>query len=212
MNDLFERMKQAIKEDFYEITDKEKKSSPVSLLNKYLRECEGEVKKAEKLIERQKLLKNEFHNEWQQSEKMAEKRKQQGAIALEAGAEDLSEIALREQAQFEERAERLKQAYDHSVKQLEELEHKYKEMQLKLKDMHMKRLELMGQENMVMMKNKMNKVLKESEFGFAAENFESIERSFESEEKKANDEYEISIFDARIQQLAKEMNKEDLAK
>lgn len=211
MHDFFEKMKQAIKEDFQEISSKEKQSSPVSLLNKYLRECEGEVKKAAKLIDRQKLLKDEFHTEWTQTEKMAEKRKQQGAIALEAGAEDLAEIAVREQAQYEERAERLKQAYENSVKQLEELEHKYKEMQLKLKDMQMKRLELMGQENMVMMKNKMNKVLKEAEFGSAAENFESIGMSFEREEKKANDEYEISIFDARIQQLAKDMNKEDFA-
>ncbi len=194
------------------MTDKEKQSSPVSLLNKYLRECEGEVKKAAKLIERQKLLKVEFHKEWKQSEEMAEKRKQQGAIALEAGAEDLAEIALREQAQYEERAERLKQSYEHSVDQLAELEHKYEEMQLKLKDMHVKRLELMGQENMVMMKNKMNKVLKEAEFGAAAENIETIGMSFEREEKNANDEYQISIFDARIQQLAKDMNKEDLAK
>lgn len=211
MHDFFEKMKQAIKEDFQEISSKEKQSSPVSLLNKYLRECEGEVKKAAKLIGRQKLLKDEFHTEWKQTEKMAEKRKQQGAIALEAGAEDLAEIAVREQAQYEERAERLKQAYENSVKQLEELEHKYKEMQLKLKDMQMKRLELMGQENMVMMKNKMNKVLKEAEFGSAAENFENIGMTFEREEKKANDEYEISIFDARIQQLAKDMNKEDFA-
>ncbi|KRG15695.1 PspA/IM30 family protein [Lederbergia galactosidilytica] len=212
MHDLFTRIKQAITDDLQEMTDKEKQSSPVSLLNKYLRECEGEVKKAAKLIERQKLLKVEFHKEWKQSEEMAEKRKQQGAIALEAGAEDLAEIALREQAQYEERAERLKQSYEHSVDQLAELEHKYEEMQLKLKDMHVKRLELMGQENMVMMKNKMNKVLKEAEFGAAAENIETIGMSFEREEKNANDEYQISIFDARIQQLAKDMNKEDLAK
>ncbi|MBD8007401.1 PspA/IM30 family protein [Bacillus norwichensis] len=209
MNTLFERIKQAIKDDFYEVAEKQKKTNPISLLNQYLRESEAEVKRAAKLIERQKLLRNEFYKEWQEIEKMAEKRKEQGEIALKAGAEDLSEIALREQAQYEERADRLKNAYDNSVLQLEELEQKHREMKLKLKDMHMKRLELMGQENVVLMKNKMNKVLKDTEFGTPAENMENIGRLFEREEKKANDEYEISIFDARIQQLAKELNQQD---
>lgn len=209
MNTIFEKIKQAIKDDFYEVAEKQKKSDPISLLNQYLRESEAEVKKASKLIERQKLLKNEFYKEWQQAEKMAQRRKQQGEIALEAGAKDLSELALREQAQYEERAERLKHSYKNSENQLEELEHKYREMKLKLKDMHMKRLEFMGQENIVLMKNKMNRVLKESDFGIPAENMESIEQLFKREEKKANDEYEISVFDARIQQLAKEINKQD---
>jgi len=209
MNNLFERIKQAIKDDFYEAAEKKKDPNPISMLNQYLRESETEVKKAAKLIERQKLLKDEFYKEWQRLEKMAEKRKEQGAIALKAGAEDLSEIALREQAQYEERAGRLKQAYDNSVNQLEEMEQKYREMKLKLKDMHLKRLELMGQENVVLMKNKMNTVLKETEFGIPAESMENIGKLFEREEKKANDEYEISIFDARIQQLAKELSKQD---
>lgn len=209
MNTLFERIKQAIKDDFYEVAEKKKDPNPISMLNQYLRESEAEVKKAAKLIERQKLLKDEFYKEWQRLEKMAEKRKEQGEIALKAGAEDLSEIALHEQAQYEERAGRLKLAYDNSVNQLEEMEQKYREMKLKLKDMHTKRLELMGQENVVLMKNKMNTVLKETEFGIPAENMENIEKLFEREEKKANDEYEISIFDARIQQLAKELSKQD---
>ncbi len=209
MNTLFEKIKQAIKDDFYDVAERQKQGNPISLLNQYLRESEAEVKKAAKLIERQKLLRDEFYKEWQNVDKMAEKRKEQGEIALKAGAEDLSEIALREQAEYEERAERLKLAYNNSVNQLEELEHKYREMKLKLKDMHMKRLELMGQENVVLMKNKMNRVLKETEFGIPAENMESVGKLFEREEKKANDEYEISIFDARIQQLAKEMNKQD---
>ncbi|RST75338.1 PspA/IM30 family protein [Siminovitchia acidinfaciens] len=209
MNTLFEKIKQAIKDDFYEVAEKQKQSNPISLLNQYLRESEAEVKKASKLIERQKLLKDEFYKEWKQAETMADRRRHQGEIALEAGAEDLSEIALREQAQYEERAERLKQGYENSMNQLEELEHKYREMKLKLKDMHMKRLELMGQENIVIMKNKMNRVLKESEFGIPAENLENIEKLFDREEKKANDEYDISLFDARIQQLAKEINKQE---
>ncbi|GIN19103.1 MAG TPA: modulator protein [Bacillus bacterium] len=209
MNTLFEKIKQAIKDDFYDVAERQKQANPISLLNQYLRESEAEVKKAAKLIERQKLLRDEFYKEWQHVDKMAEKRKEQGEIALKAGAEDLSEIALREQAEYEERAERLKLAYNNSVNQLEELEYKYREMKLKLKDMHMKRLELMGQENVVLMKNKMNRVLKETEFGIPAENMESVGKLFEREEKKANDEYEISIFDARIQQLAKEMNKQD---
>lgn len=210
MTNLFERIKQSIAADFHDVIDqKEERRNPVSVLNQYVRESEAEVKKAKILLERQGLLKEEFHREWKQAEQMVKKRKEQGRIALQAGAEDLAEIALREQALYEEREIQLQKAFDNAEQQLQELEQKYREMKLKVKDMHIKQLELMGRENVITMKNKMNKILDGSEFGKAAEKFEDLEMDMERKELTADNEYEISIFDARIQQLAKEIKKQE---
>ena len=210
MTNLFERIKQSIAADFHDVIDqKEERRNPVSVLNQYVRESEAEVKKAKILLERQGLLKEEFYREWKQAEQMVKKRKEQGRIALQAGAEDLAEIALREQALYEEREIQLQKAFDNAEQQLQELEQKYREMKLKVKDMHIKQLELMGRENVITMKNKMNKILDGSEFGKAAEKFEDLEMDMERKELTADNEYEISIFDARIQQLAKEIKKQE---
>ena len=74
-------------------------------------ESEEEVKKAKILLERQGLLKEEFYREWKQAEQMVKKRKDKVEIALQAGAEDLAEIALREQALYEERGDSIAEGF-----------------------------------------------------------------------------------------------------
>jgi len=206
MTNFFEKMKQSIVEDFQGVAEIKVKQNPIALLNKYVRDSEKEVEKAGKLVERQRLLKNEFYKEWQLANTLANKRKEQRDLAIQAGEETLAETALLYQAQAEQQAERLELAYETAIMQLSELEQKYEEMKLKVKDMHIKRLELMGKENVLSMKEKMNKLLSESEFGDAAENFETVESDMKQKETNFDDEYEITIFDAKIQKLAKELN------
>ncbi|MCR2820881.1 PspA/IM30 family protein [Lederbergia panacisoli] len=206
MTNFFEKMKQSIVEDFQGVTEMKVKQNPISLLNKYVRDSEKEVEKAGKLVERQRLLKNEFYKEWKLANALANKRKEQRDLAIQAGEDSLAETAILYQAQAEQQADRLGQAYETAIQQLSELEQKYEEMKLKVKDMHIKRLELMGKENVLSMKEKMNKLLSESEFGDAAENFETVESDMKQKETNFDDEYEITIFDAKIQKLAKELN------
>lgn len=213
MNNFFERIKQTIANDFNEIkTTHQETVNPISLLNKYVRESEAEVEKAAKLIERQRMLKNEFYKELKIAQTLADKRKEQGKLALQAGAQELAETALRYQAQAEQQAARLYESYETAINQLADLEQKHEEMKLKVKDMYIKRLELMGRENVLSMKEKMNKVLDESEFGKVAEKFESIETNMKQQELNADNEYDITVFDAKIQQLAKEINRIDQQK
>ncbi|MCJ8006108.1 PspA/IM30 family protein [Lederbergia wuyishanensis] len=206
MTNFFEKMKQSIIEDFQGVAEVKVKQNPIALLNKYVRDSEKEVEKASKLVERQRLLKNEFYKEWKQATTLANKRKEQRDLAIQAGEHSLAETALLYQAQAEQQADRLQQAYETAIEQLSELEQKYEEMKLKVKDMHIKRLELMGKENVLSMKEKMNKLLSESEFGHAAENFETVASEMKQKESNFDDEYEITIFDAKIQKLAKEIN------
>ncbi|MEK3887132.1 PspA/IM30 family protein [Bacillus sp. FSL K6-3431] len=206
MTNIFEKIKQSIATEFNEVSIMTDKENPITLLNKYVRESEAEVEKASKLIERQRMLKDEFYKELKISQALTEKRRDQVKLATEAGAHDLAETALRYQVQAEQQAGRLNESYEKALDQLADLEQKHEEMKYRVKDMHIKRLELMGRENILSMKEKMNKVLDESEFGNAAEKFESIESTMNRKEAHVDTEYEITVFDAKIQKLAKEMN------
>lgn len=213
MENFFKKIKESISTDLNEVMkQRENTEDPVSLLNKYVRESEVEVEKAAKLIDRQRMLVDEFYKELKLAEGLAEKRREQGKVAMEAGETELAETALQYQAQAEQHAERLKRSYETALSQLADLEMKHEEMKCKVKDMHIKRLELMGRENVLSMKDKMNKVLDESEFGKAAGKFENIESAMNQKEADADTEYEITIFDAKIKQLAKEMNNLDKQK
>ncbi|CAM4047867.1 PspA/IM30 family protein [Lederbergia lenta] len=206
MTNIFEKIKESIATEFSEVSTIKEAQNPITLLNKYVRESEAEVEKAGKLIERQRMLKDEFYKELRIAQSLTDKRKEQVNLATEANAHDLAETALRYQVQAEQQVERLTQSYETALKQLGDLEQKHEEMKFKVKDMHIKRLELMGRENILSMKEKMNKVLDESEFGNAAEKFENIESTLKQKEANVDNEYEITVFDAKIQKLAKELN------
>ncbi|MGE6256602.1 PspA/IM30 family protein [Heyndrickxia sporothermodurans] len=205
MTTLFERIKNSVLEDLNSVMDKKEEKNPIDLLNKYLRESENETKKVEKLIERQNLLKEEFYKELQLSEFMAEKRKKQAEIALAANEMSLYETASQEEALYRDQAARLLNVYHQISSQLEELEKKYREMKLKLKDMHIKRMELMGRENIIKVNSKVNKVLNPSGAGNQRNQFEETDRYMDQLEQKVNTGYDQSQFDAKIEQLEREL-------
>ena len=144
MSQLFSRMKQAISADFHDLLDKKEKKNPIAMLNQYLRQCEQETEKVRKLVERQSLLKSEFTREYDQAQQLADKRKHQAEVAKQAGEVELTEFAVQESLQYEQRASRLKDSLQQVEQQLSELVRKYEEMKHKLKDMNIKRMELMG--------------------------------------------------------------------
>jgi lia operon protein LiaH len=209
MKTLLERIKTVVLADLHEVLDNKERKNPIALLNQYLRECEHEVKKVEKLLERHHVLKEEFYREWKHAEYMAEKRKKQAEIARKANEPALYEMALTEQKQYEERVISLKQAYEKTIDQLDELEQKYREMKLKLKDMHMKRLELMGRENVARVTQKINHMMERSDIGEAYSRFDEIERYIENLESRVNYNYQKSMFDYHIAQLEKQLKTQE---
>src|SRR3954466_7709781 len=147
MANLFSRIKNVVLADLHGVLDQKEQKNPITLLNQYLRECEQETEKVRKLVERQYRLKDEFTREYNQAVELAAKRKHQAEIASQAGEAELHQFALNEQQQYEERVARLKELVAQSNGQLTDLEQKYEEMKHKLKDMNIRRLELMGREN-----------------------------------------------------------------
>jgi phage shock protein A len=206
MTNLFTRIKNAIEADLNQVLDQKEKQNPIGMLNHYLRQCEQETEKVRVLIERQYTLKDQFTKEYQLAAELAEKRSHQAEVASKAGETALYEFAAAEHQQYAERAARLSQALEQTQSQLEELERKYQDMKHKLKDMHIRRMELMGRENVSRANHRMDQVLDTNTYSNKAfSRFQEIETYLDRLEQQVNSSYFSSTIDGRIAQLEKEM-------
>jgi phage shock protein A len=207
---LFERIKNTIAADFHEVLDKKEEKNPLSLLNQYLRQCELEVNKTQKLVERQQLLKEQFDRERKEAEDQAAKRARQAEMAQQANEQELYQFASSDKDQLEARASQLRASAAEAEKNLSELEQKYEQMKHKLKDMQLKRMELMGRENVVRAHRQMDRVLEPSNsFKDSAFRFEELESYVDRLEQKVNASYHASTMEAKLAKLEKDWKKEE---
>ncbi|MEH7383424.1 PspA/IM30 family protein [Bacillus sp. JJ1533] len=210
MANLLTRIKDTILADFHGILDEKEKKNPIALLNQYLRQCEAEVEKVRKLVERQHSLKDQFAREHREAAALAEKRKYQAGVAQQAGETELYDFAVQEQTAYEERAANLQEALQNAGAELIGLEKKYEEMKHKLKDMNIKRMELMGRENIARANHRMNQVLDtNADTNKASRTFEEMESYLDRLENQVNSSYHRNTIDARIAQLEKEVKNEE---
>ncbi|MHA6251893.1 PspA/IM30 family protein [Oceanobacillus sp. CAU 1775] len=201
---IFTRWMDSISADLHELMDKKEQKNPISALNQYLRQSEQEKEKVKKLIERQYKLKEEFSREYLKAQDLADKRKKQAEIAEKAGETSMHEFAVKEYEEYQARADRLKTSREDAMEQLEMLEAKYEEMKHRLKDMHMRRMELMGRENIAKANQQMNRVIDDvSDKPFAK--FAELEQYIENLEHQVNNAFYKSSFDSKIAKLEKEM-------
>lgn len=210
MTNLLTRIKNTVLADLNEALDHKEKKNPIALLNQYLRECEQETEKVRKLIERQYRLKDEFAREYQQAADLAEKRKSQADIATKAGEQELHQFAFQEASHYEERATRLKNMLNEATAELQNLENRYEEMKHKLKDMHLRRMELMGRENVSRANQRINRVIDNDDFSDKSySKFVEIDSYLERLEKEVTHSYNRNTIDVRIAELEKSMKKEE---
>lgn len=209
MTHLLTRIKDTILADLNAALDQKETQNPIALLNQYLRQCEQETEKVGKLVERQSRLKDEFTKEYNEALALAEKRKHQAEITSKAGETELSQFASAEHQHYSERAERLRASLAQVTEQVSDLERKYQEMKHKLKDMQLRRLELMGRENVTRANQQINQVLQTNPYANQAySKFQDIETYLDRLEQKVNDSYYRNTIDARIAQLEKEFQQE----
>lgn len=203
---IFTRLKNVVEADLHELIDHKEQKNPIAMLNHYLRQCEREVEKAKKLVERHETLKKQYEKEWQEAVQMGNKRKHQAAVAKKAGADELFEYAAKEEKQYEERASRLFTLKEQTELELEQLEQKHEQMKHKLKDMQVKKLELMGRENSARAHYRMNQMLEGDTYTEKAfTRFEEMEGYLDELEQKVNARYMESTFDFKMAQLEKEL-------
>lgn len=204
MTSIFTRIKNSITTDLHHLMDQKEQRNPIAALNHYLRQSEQEKEKVRKLVDRQYKLKEEFTKEYIQAKDMAEKRLRQASIAEKAEEQQMYEFAIKEHEEYQLRADRMKASYEEAAKQLETLEQKYEEMKHKLKDMHLRRMELMGRENIAKANYQMNKVV-DSSAEKQYSKFAEMEGYIEGLEYKVNSAYYRTTFDSKIAKLEKEM-------
>jgi phage shock protein A len=99
----------------------------------------------------------------------------------------------------------MEQARKDATLQIDQLERKYKEMVHKLKDMHLKRMELMGRENVARTNQQINRVI-HGNGQHAMNRFNELETFIEKIEKKVNQAYYESTFDQKIANLERELH------
>ncbi|WP_077301051.1 PspA/IM30 family protein [Virgibacillus pantothenticus] len=210
MTNIFTRMKESVVSDLHYLMDQKEQKNPIAALNHYLRQSEQEKEKVRKLLERQYKLKDEFLKEYQLAQDLADKRLKQANIAEKAGELEMYEFAIREHQEYQARAERMKASRDEAAAELEILEQKYENMKHKLKDMHLRRMELMGRENIARANHQINRVIDEtSDKPFSK--FAEMERYIEGLEYKVNSAYYRSTFDHKMAKLEKEMSEKEEA-
>jgi lia operon protein LiaH len=206
MTNLFSRIKDMIAADLYDAVEQKEKQNPIALLNQYLRQSELETEKVRKLVERQYQLKEEFTRELSFAMELANKRQHQVEVAQRAGELALVNFAVAEQQQYEERAARLVNSLQTVQEQLNDLEKKYEEMKHKLKDMNIRRLELMGRENVTRANHRIDQILDSKPFSDQSfSKFQEIESYLDRLENQMNSSYYRSTIDAKIAQLEKEL-------
>jgi lia operon protein LiaH len=208
MTNFFTRIKDTVIADLNEALEKKENQNPIALLNQYLRQCEQETEKVAKFLNRQTALKDEFTKELHHAEQLAEKRKYQAEVASKAGETELYQFASDEQELYSNRTNRLRASLDQVKSQLEDLERKHGEMKNKLKDMQLRRMELMGRENVTKANHRIDRILESNTYSDkSVSRFEEIENYIDRLENQVNRSYNQSTIDARIEQLEKEMNK-----
>jgi lia operon protein LiaH len=207
MTNLFTRIKNTITADLNEALEQKEKQNPISLLNQYLRQCEQETEKVAKFLERQIALKDEFTKELYTAEQLAEKRKYQADVASKAGETELYQFAAEEQELYSNRAARIRASLEQVKGQLAELERKHEDMKNKLKDMQLRRMDLMGRENVIRANHRMDQILESNTYSDKSiSRFEEIEHYIDRLENQVNCSYNQTTIDTRIEQLEKEMN------
>lgn len=119
------------------------------------------------------------------------------------------EFAMKEHEEYKNRADRMKVSKNEAIEQLDKLEQKYEEMKHRLKDMHLRRMDLMGRENIAHANHQINKVMQHSaEEPYSR--FSEMERYIEGLEYKVNQSYFRSTFDGKIDKLEKELKEKEM--
>lgn len=201
---VFSRVRDVVLADVHQLLDEQEKKNPIALLNQYVRDGEGEVRKIEKLIERQQVLKTNFFKELEDARYMEKKRSHQAVIAEDAGEKELEDRALKEAEYYKKQGDRLATLYDTSIEQIDFLQQRLQEMKNKLKEMHTKRMELMARENVAHANRRMNDTLTKISDNSPFLRFEEIEQYISNLEQRINEDYKRDTFDAKIAKLEKE--------
>ncbi|WJY26648.1 PspA/IM30 family protein [Sporosarcina trichiuri] len=147
MNELWYKFKFAVQEDLEKLTEKRTPHHAADVLNETIKEAEQQTAAVGKLMDRQRLLRDEITKELAEAERMAAKRKEQLQLAEATEDDELISYAADEVHAYERRRDELQALADETTQSMLKLERRFENMKHKVKDMKVRRLKLMGEEN-----------------------------------------------------------------
>jgi len=205
MTSLFKRIKDNVLAEAHQMLDDKERKSPVAMLNQYLRNCETEVRKVEKLIERQNMLKRQFYHEKEKAKSMLKRRLEQADIASRAQEVELEARARHEVEYYTEQAEKLEVLHAKAEQDIFQLQNQLHDMKNKLKEMNTKRLELMSRENVAHANRRINESMNKFTESNPFFRFDEVEQQIQDLELRINADYDRDTFDMRIAKLERDM-------
>lgn len=172
------------------------------MLNQYIREAEKQTEQTGKLLERQRLLKEELEQNLKETGKMLERRTNQLELAKASGEEDLILFATQEVETYKSRQMTLQESLNQANEEVIQLEQKFEMMKHKIQDMKVRQLQLMGKENVVRANVKMNRVLNSEDM-----NFHELSTYIDQLSNKIEKNYEYTQLETRLALLEQQSTK-----
>lgn len=202
MMSLLKRFRYTLEADLHALFDKKEAKNPIAMLNQYIREAEKQTEQTGKLLERQRLLKEELEQNLKETGKMLERRTNQLELAKASGEEDLILFATQEVETYKSRQMTLQESLNQAKEEVIQLEQKFEMMKHKIQDMKVRQLQLMGKENVVRANVKMNRVLNSEDM-----NFHELSTYIDQLSNKIEKNYEYTQLETRLALLEQQSTK-----
>lgn len=158
MNELWYKFKFAVQDDIEQITAKRNTQNAADVLNETIKEAEQQTKAVGKLLERQRILRDEVTKELLEAEQLTDKRTEQLSLAEATGDEALINYAKDEAEAYSRRRDELRSLETETTESMIALERRFESMKHKVKDMQVRRLKLMGEENAKRANSRMDRI------------------------------------------------------
>ncbi|MCM3755925.1 PspA/IM30 family protein [Sporosarcina aquimarina] len=158
MNELWYKFKFAVQEDLEQLSAKRNTQNAADVLNETIKEAEQQTKAVGKLLERQRILRDEIAKELLEAEQLTDKRTEQLSLAEATGDEALINYAKDEAEAYSRRRDELRSLETETTESMIALERRFESMKHKVKDMQVRRLKLMGEENAKRANSRMDRI------------------------------------------------------
>lgn len=181
---MLKRMRDIVAATVNEVLDS--LEDPRMMVKQYLRNVEGEIRKAKDAIIRHQVMADRFERHAEEAFQLAARRRMQAEQALDAGEEDLARKALSEMKHWEKRAEQYRQDADKAAEQVRELKEQLSQLEKKYQELRDRKNALLARANAAKTKKRIHTTLHRIDSESAIKGFERMEERILQMEIQAN--------------------------
>ncbi|UOQ86286.1 PspA/IM30 family protein [Gracilibacillus salinarum] len=188
MFQFFKRVKTVVGSELNSMLDKAE--DPVKMLDQFMREMESDIREVESAVAKQIANEKMLKRKADDAQALVDKRQKQAEQAIEAGNEDLARRALEDKKDHESQSTMLRESWERSKQDADQLRDKLDEMKKEHQQMKIKKDSLKARAETAKTRTKMNRTMSsigndESKRGF--ERMEEKVMQFEAEADTSDD-------------------------